>query len=78
MATIGIPGTFFYYIFFYTGTDMMPASQAFIINYLWPVMSVLFACIILKEKLTFNSILGLVIIILGIFMQLNEKEKLEK
>ena len=29
-ALIGLPGTFFYYVFYYAGTDMMPASQAFI------------------------------------------------
>lgn len=52
MVTIGIPGTIFYYMFYYAGTDILPASQAFIINYLWPIMSVIFACIILREKLT--------------------------
>ena len=66
MASIGMPGTFFYYIFFYTGTDMMPASQAFIINYLWPIMSVLFACIILKEKLTFRKVTAILVSFLGV------------
>lgn len=66
MALIGIPGTFFYYIFYYSGTDLMPASQAFIINYLWPIMSVLFACIILKEKLTLKKIIAIVISFCGV------------
>lgn len=35
MSIIGFPGTFLYYVFYYTGADIMPASQAFIINYLW-------------------------------------------
>ena len=39
----GLPGTFFYYLFFYAGTDLMPASQAFIVNYTWPIMSIVFA-----------------------------------
>ena len=47
---IGLPGLFFYYVFYYAGADRMLASQAFIVNYLWPIMSVVFACIILKEK----------------------------
>ena len=54
-ALIGIPGTFFYYVFYYTGTSMMPASQAFIVNYLWPIMSVVFACIILRERMTIRK-----------------------
>lgn len=66
MTGIGIPGTFFYYIFYYSGTDLMPASQAFIINYMWPIMSVLFACIILKEKLTLRKISAIIISFLGV------------
>ena len=66
MAGIGIPGTLFYYIFFYAGTDMMPASQAFIINYLWPIMSVVCACIVLKEKFTPKKILAILISFLGV------------
>lgn len=66
MVAIGIPGTFFYYIFYYSGTDLMPASQAFIINYLWPIMSVLFACIILKEKLTFRKMTAIIVSFVGV------------
>lgn len=69
---IGLPGTFFYYLLLYTGTDLMLASQAQIINYLWPIMSVVFACIILKEKMTVRkgiaigmSFLGMVIVVGG-------------
>ena len=51
----GIPGIFLYHIFYYTGADILPASQAFIINYLWPVMSIIFACILLKEKMTLRK-----------------------
>ena len=48
---ISSPGTFFYYVFLYSGTVKMSASQTFIVNYLWPIMSVVFACIILGERL---------------------------
>lgn len=63
---IGLPGTFFYYLFYYFGASLMPASQAFIINYLWPIMSLLFATIILKEKLTLRNALAITISFLGI------------
>ena len=45
MAAIGLPGVFLYYAFYYAGAARLPASQAFIINYLWPIMSVVFAAI---------------------------------
>lgn len=63
---IGLPGNFFYYVFFYLGTERMAASQAFIINYLWPIMSVVFACIILKEKLTWRKCLAFLLSFLGV------------
>ena len=61
------PGTFFYYVFLYSGTAKMEASQAFIINYLWPIMSVLFAAIILKEKLTVRKCIAFALSFLGVF-----------
>lgn len=77
---IGFPGTFLYYVLFYAGTDLMPASQAFIVNYTWPIMSVVFACIILKEKMTLRkgiaigmSFLGVVIVMGDNFSQFNDK-----
>ena len=78
MAVIGLPSTFLYYMFYYAGTDILDASQAFIINYLWPIMSVVFACIILKEKLTARKVIailvsfgGLVIVVGGSMGQLD-------
>ena len=65
---IGIPGTFLYYVFYYSGTAYMPASQAFIINYLWPIMSVVFACIILKEKMTGRRALAITTSFLGVIV----------
>ena len=63
---IGLPGTFLYYAFLYAGTAKMAASQAFIINYLWPIMSVVFACIILKEAVTVRKCVAFVVSFLGV------------
>lgn len=63
---VGFPGTFFYYVFYYAGTDRMLASQAFIVNYLWPIMSVVFACLILGEKLTTRKIIAILISFFGV------------
>ena len=65
---ISIPGTFFYYVFCYMGTSCMLASQAFIVNYLWPIMSVVFACIILKEKLTLVKAIALLLSFIGVIV----------
>lgn len=65
---IGLPGTFFYYLFLYAGMDRMPASQAMITNYLWPIMSVVFACILLKEKMTLRKVVAIVVSFLGMII----------
>ncbi len=62
----GFPGTFLYYVFYYAGADLMSASQAFIVNYMWPIMSVVFACIILKEKMTMRKGLAIAVSFLGV------------
>ena len=65
-AMIGLPGTFLYYVFYYAGAERMPASQAFIVNYLWPIMSVIFACVILKEKMTVRKAVAIIMSFLGV------------
>lgn len=67
-ALIGLPGTFFYYVFYYGGCSMMPASQSFIINYLWPIMSVVFACILLGERMTFRRAVAIGISFVGVII----------
>ena len=62
----GLLGNFFYYVFYYTGAERMPASQAFIVNYLWPIMSVVFACILLKEKMNGRKVIAFVLSFLGV------------
>lgn len=63
----GLPGTFFYYVFYYAGTAILPStSQAFIINYLWPIMSVVFACVINKEQMTLRKAIAIAVSFLGI------------
>lgn len=68
MVLISLPGTFLYYVFYYSGTAIMPASQAFIVNYLWPIMCVVFACIILKEKLTARRIAAFAVSFAGVML----------
>ena len=64
---VGLLGNFFYYICYYAGAALLPASQAFTINYLWPMMSVVFACILLGEKLTARKGIAIFLSFLGVF-----------
>ena len=51
LTGVGFLGMFLYRMLLFFGVARMMASQAVIVNYLWPIMSIIFACVILKEKL---------------------------
>ncbi len=65
---LGTIGIFVYHLFLYIGIDKMEASQAFIINYLWPIMTVVFACIILKEKMTLRKAIAILLSFVGVIV----------
>ena len=52
MSGLGFLGLFLYSAFYYYGLTQLTAQEACILNYLWPIMLVVFSCILLKEKLT--------------------------
>lgn len=65
-AWTGFLGVFLYPFFFFGALKLLPAQEAFIINYLWPIMVVVFAIFILKEKITMKKILGIIFSFFGI------------
>lgn len=67
-AFMGFIGVFLYRFFLQAAYLKMPAQEAFIINYTWPIMVVLFSVLLLKEKLTFVKILALLVSFLGVII----------
>ena len=72
MAGLGFIGLFLYSGLYYYGLAQLSSQEACIVNYLWPMMLVLFSTIILKEKLTvvksvamISSFIGVVILSVG-------------
>lgn len=72
MCGLGFVGLFFYTALYYYGLSQLRAQDACILNYLWPMMIVIFSCIILKERMTaikgfamFCSFVGIVILSWG-------------
>lgn len=52
MSGLGFVGLFIYSALYYYGLGELSSQEACILNYLWPMMLVVFSCIILKEKMT--------------------------
>ena len=65
-AWMGLLGVYLYAFFFYGALQLLPAQEAFIVNYLWPIMVVVFAILILKEQITSRKILGIICSFLGV------------
>ncbi len=66
MAGLGFLGLFLYSALYYYGIGQLTSGQACILNYLWPIMIVVFSCIILKEKLTVMKAVAMVCSFVGI------------
>ena len=49
-ALLGLLGMLAVNLFYYNGLSQLKAQQAFIINYLWPILIVLFSCLLLGER----------------------------
>ena len=52
MAGLGFLGLFLYSALYYYGLTELSSQKACILNYLWPIMIVIFSSVILKEKIT--------------------------
>ena len=65
-AWMGFLGVFLYPLFFFGALKLLHAQEAFIVNYLWPILVVVFAVLILKEQITPKKILGIIFSFFGI------------
>ncbi len=66
MAGLGFLGLFLYSALYYYGLSQLSAQTACIVNYLWPIMLVLFSCLLLHEKMTPLKMTALLISFAGI------------
>lgn len=68
MAGLGFLGLFLYSALYYYGLIQLSSQEACILNYLWPMMLVVFSAVILKEKLTFIKWMAMLCSFLGIII----------
>lgn len=68
MALLGALGLTVYTFLYYAGIARLPAAEACTVNYLWPMMIVIFSIPILKEKLTLKKAAGILASFLGIVL----------
>ena len=65
---IGISGLFGYHFFYFLAIKNAPAVEANLINYLWPLLIVIFSSFLPNEKLRWFHILGAILGLIGAFL----------
>ncbi|PIP17127.1 MAG: hypothetical protein COX44_01585 [Candidatus Portnoybacteria bacterium CG23_combo_of_CG06-09_8_20_14_all_37_13] len=71
-AYMGGLGIFLYYLFSFGSLMLISAQESTIVNYLWPIMVVIFASLILKEKLTLTKITAIILSFLGVYIVISQ------
>lgn len=65
---MGFIGIFIYHLIYVYGFKLLPAAEVNTLNYTWPIFVIIFASVILKEKLTIRKIIAIVIGFIGIYI----------
>ncbi|NQY93317.1 MAG: EamA family transporter [Campylobacteraceae bacterium] len=74
---VGICGLFGYHFFYFFALKSAPAVEANLINYLWPLLIVLFSAFLPNEKLKWFHIVGSLFGLLGAFLLVSKNGSLE-
>lgn len=65
---LGFLGLFLYSALYYYGISVLPAQDACIINYLWPLMIVIFSIFVLKEKMNYRKAVAVFVSFIGVVL----------
>lgn len=64
-ALMGLFNPFLYYLVLFEAYDRIPAQEGVALNYIWPVILVVFSLIFLKQHITLFSILAIIVSFFG-------------
>lgn len=68
MAGLGFVGLFVYSGLYFYGLTQLTSQEACILNYLWPMMIVLFAALLLGERITLRTAVALLLSFSGVLV----------
>ncbi|PLY05043.1 MAG: EamA family transporter [Arcobacter sp.] len=74
---IGVSGLFGYHFFYFLAIKNAPAIEANLLNYLWPLLIVLFSALLPNEKLKWFHIVGTLLALIGAFLLVLKDGSLE-
>ncbi len=60
-ALLGFLNPFLYYLVVFKAYSLLPAQEALTLNFIWPIVLVLFAIVILRQRITLKTLFAMVI-----------------
>ncbi|UCD58779.1 MAG: DMT family transporter [Candidatus Hydrogenedentota bacterium] len=67
-ALLGFLNPFLYYLVLFKAYSLLPAQEAQPLNYTWPIMLVLLSIPLLKQQITWRSVLAIIVSFMGVFI----------
>lgn len=64
-ALLGFLNPFLYYVVLFWAYSLLPAQEAMVLNYLWPIILVLLSIVMLKQRIGWLSVMAIVISFAG-------------
>jgi len=72
LITLGLLGTYIYYLFLYLGYKEAKGLEVLVIQYTWPITIVFLSLFILSEKLTIKKMISIVLGFIGVLFVLTK------
>lgn len=67
-ALLGFLNPFLYYLVIFKAYSLLPAQEALTLNFIWPIVLVLFSIVILRQQITLVTLLAMVISFSGVLV----------
>lgn len=72
VITLGLLGTYIYYLFLYLGYKEAKGLEVLVVQYTWPILIVIFSLLILKEKLKVRKSIAVMLGFIGVLLVLTK------
>ncbi len=70
LMTLGFFGYFLYSAFYYEGLKVLSSQTACVLNYLWPIASVIVSCIVLRERINKAMAIAIALSFTGVIIMM--------
>ena len=72
LISLGLLGTYIYYLFLYLGYAQATGMEVLVVQYSWPILMVIFSIFILRERLTYRKTIAIVLGFIGVITVLTK------